>query len=147
MRGACARSRRPWMAELTLLLLLLAVTGLAVAWPLLDRDARVPPAAATDAPAEERHVRHRLALEALRDLEADRRAGAIGGESSLAQRAEAEALAAATLPADQPRQAPGSPEGWHGRRVAALLGGAIIGLVLAAFALPAPFGIAERTVP
>ncbi len=135
------------MAELTLLLLLLAVTGLAVAWPLLDRDARVPPAAATDAPDEERQVRHRLALEALRDLEADRRAGSIDGESYLAQRAEAEALAAATLPADQPRQPAGSPEGWHGRRVAALLGGAIIALVLAAFALPAPFGIAERTVP
>ena len=131
------------MAELTVLLLLLALTALAVAWPLLDGDARVPTVASAD---DERAVRHRLALEALRDLEADRRAGSIDDASYVAQRSEAEARAAATLAEEAARELASSPERWGGRRAAALLGGSLIGLVLVAFALPAPLGIAERTV-
>ncbi len=133
------------MAELSLLLLLLAATALAVAWPLLDRDAR---AAAPPAPDDERSVRHRLALEALRDLEADRRAGSLDEASYAAQRAEAEAHAAATLPG-APEPTPDgvpAPAAWRGRRMATLLGAALAGLVLVGFALPAPLGIAERTV-
>lgn len=132
------------MAELSLLLLLLAATATAIAWPLLDRDARVSSPGTSD-DEDERAVRHRLALEALRDLEADRRAGSIDEQSYLVQRAEAEARATATLePALVP--AAGAFVAWRGRRVAALVGAAVIGLVLLGFALPAPVGIAERTV-
>jgi cytochrome c-type biogenesis protein CcmI len=134
------------MAELSLLLLLLAATALAVSWPLLDREAQPQRAAAAD---EERAARHRLALEALRDLEADRRSGSLDEDAYLVQRAEAEARAAQTL-AGEPEAAPGAPLDatgtWRGRRVAALVGAAVIGLVLVGFALPAPLGIAERTV-
>ncbi len=136
------------MAELTLLLLLLAATALFVAWPLLDRDVRPAPVAAMD---EERAARHRLALEALRDLEADRRAGSLDEETYRLQRAEAERRAVDTLaPEPAPEAVPPSatvgPGPWRGRRMAALLGAAVIGLVLVAFALPEPAGIAERTV-
>ena len=130
------------MAELTLLLLLLAATALAVGWPLLDREARV---AAPPAADEERAVRHRLALDALRDLEADRRAGSLDEASYRVQRAEAEAHAARTLASGRTPVVV-EPAPWHGRRAAALAGAAVIGLVLVGFALPAPLGVAERTV-
>ncbi len=135
------------MAELTLLLLLLAATALFVAWPLLDRDVRPAPVAAMD---EERAARHRLALEALRDLEADRRAGSLDEETYRLQRAEAERRAVDTLaPEPAPEAVPPSatvgPGPWQGR-MAALIAAAVIGLVLVAFALPEPVGIAERTV-
>jgi cytochrome c-type biogenesis protein CcmH len=91
-------------------------------------------------------VRHRLALEALRDLEADRRAGSLDQATYEAQFAEAEARAVATLPtAARPANVP--PAAAKGsRRLALALGGALLGLLLIGFALPAPAGIAERTV-
>ena len=131
------------MAELTLLLLLMTATALAVAWPLLDREAKV---ALPAAPDDERSLRHRLAIEALRDLEADRRAGSLDEEGYRAQRAEIEARAAETLDLGRPASAPDVAAAWRGRRVAALIGSAVIGLVLVGFALPAPVGVAERTV-
>jgi cytochrome c-type biogenesis protein CcmI len=136
------------MAELLLLLLVLAVTGLAVAWPLLEsRAPRHEPAAGADDRDDERATRHRLALESLRDLEADRRAGSLDDESYRAQRAEAEARAAETLPpadaAAEPAQRPPAP---GGRRVAAILGASLAAMLLIGFALPEPVGIAERTV-
>jgi cytochrome c-type biogenesis protein CcmI len=130
------------MAELALLLLLLAATALAVAWPLLERDAHV---ASPGTPDDERAVRHRLALEALRDLEADARGGSMDRESYVVERAEAEARAIATLEPG-PVPAAGAPGAWRSRRLAALVGATVIGLVLVGFALPPPLGIAERTV-
>ncbi|HEY7331687.1 MAG TPA: c-type cytochrome biogenesis protein CcmI [Candidatus Limnocylindria bacterium] len=135
------------MAELTLLVFVAVATGLAVAWPLLDRGSAAPPEASTDPEEDTRAVRHRLALEALRDLEADRRAGSLDEATYRAQRAEAEARAAATLPAaSQPaaRRPAAPPSG--SRRTALVLGSALLGLLLIGFALPAPIGIAERTV-
>lgn len=140
------------MAELTLLLLVAVATGLAVAWPLLDGKAAAsstpaPADADGDADADARAVRHRLALEALRDLEADRRAGSLDEASYDAQRAEAEARAAATLPtaavASDPR--PVATIGGS-RRLALAIAAGLLGLLLIGFALPAPFGTAERTV-
>jgi len=138
------------MAELTLLLLVAAGTGLAIAWPLLDRpDDSAPAAPASDPDDDARAVRHRLALEALRDLQADRRAGSLDEATYRAQRDEAEARAAATLPAEKPstEPEPTSPAAGRGaRRLALALGGGIVALLLIGFALPAPFGVAERTV-
>jgi tetratricopeptide (TPR) repeat protein len=137
------------MGELLLLLLLLAAVALAVAWPMLDRGAWEA-AAAEPVDGEERLARHRLALEALRDLEADRRAGSLDDEGYRRQRAEAEALAAATLPGHEaaiPSAAPTpGPDHAGGRRLALVLGAVLAALVLIGFALPEPVGIAERTV-
>lgn len=134
------------MAELLVLLLVMAVTALAVAWPLLEREA--PPVAAGIGDEEERAVRHRLALEAMRDLEADLRAGLLNEADYLQGRAEAEAHAVATLapavPSASPAEEPPRPGAW--RRPALLLGAAVAGLVLVGFALPGPIGIAERSV-
>jgi cytochrome c-type biogenesis protein CcmI len=139
------------MGELLLLLLVLAATGLAVAWPLLEARAtsHEPAAPVHDDAEDERATRHRLALEALRDLEADRRAGSLDEESYRAQRAEAEARAAETLPRDAAPSPPGPgdrPASAGGRRLAAILGASLATLVLIGFALPEPLGIAERTV-
>lgn len=136
------------MAELLLLALLLAIAALGIAWPLLDGGQPPPPHA--DAEREARLVRHRLAIEALRDVEADRRAGSLDDAAYATQRAEAEARAAETLAAldapiaSRPHAATGGPRA--GRRLGALLGLGAVALVLIGFALPAPVGIAERTV-
>jgi cytochrome c-type biogenesis protein CcmH/NrfG len=134
------------MAELLLLLFVLAAAGLAIAWPLLDRQPSLP-APADDGEREALRVRHRLALEALRDIEADWRAGSLDEAAYLAQRAEAEATAAQTLDVAGPaavateRRPVGS-----GRGTAITLGIGVLALVLLGFALPAPMGIGERTV-
>jgi cytochrome c-type biogenesis protein CcmH/NrfG len=133
------------MAELLLLLFVLAAAGLLIAWPLLDRDHRIAPAADPDREAAE--VRHRLAIETLRDIEADRRAGSLDEVTYLARRAEAEAWAASTLTEGEP--APDSrPAARRGgaRASAATLGIALVALVLVGFAVPVPVGIGERTV-
>jgi tetratricopeptide (TPR) repeat protein len=92
-------------------------------------------------------VRHRLALEALRDIEADRRAGSLDEEAYRAERDEAEAHATSTLRALQampPESESAAPERTRSWRVPALVGGVLAVILLAAFAAPPPFGIAER---
>jgi len=134
------------MGELLLLILVAGTVALAVAWPLLD--GREPVAGTEPDPEREAAlVRHGLALEALRDIEADRRAGSLDDGAYRTQRDEAEAHAARTLRAleaaapdeNPPRPAPGRR--W---RLPALVGGMLALLLLAAFAAPPPFGIAER---
>lgn len=137
-------------------LLLLVVGGaalLAIAWPLLG--AHPPPeaeeameaakAVLADPERESRAVRHRVALETLRDVEADHRAGLLDEESYRRQRAEAEERAAATLVAQRqvPVPAPAAP----GRRTrpALVVAGVLVVAVLAGFALPRPVGIGEAT--
>lgn len=135
------------MAELLLLLLVIACTALAIAWPLLDRR---PPVIAepADPEREARLVRHRLALETLRDIEADRRSGSLDETTYLARRGEAEAWAAQTL-VDDPAT-PADPtittRDGSARTVVMALGVAVVALVLVGFALPPPAGIGERTV-
>jgi tetratricopeptide (TPR) repeat protein len=124
-----------------------------VAWPLLDATPPVP-AAEPDPEGEAALVRHGLALEALRDIEADHRAGSLDEAAYLAQREEAEAHAARTLraleavaPAGESQSEPGSEPapGWsRGWRLPALVGGLLALLLLAAFAAPSPFGVAEK---
>ncbi|HEY7525650.1 MAG TPA: c-type cytochrome biogenesis protein CcmI [Candidatus Limnocylindria bacterium] len=135
------------MAELLLLGLLVAAVALAVVWPLLDRPAAVPSIAANPE-REALEVRHRLALEALRDVEADHRAGSLDDEGYRRERDEAErhavetrrALDAAPEPAPQAASVPAS----RSLRLAALIGVALAALLLIGLALPAPFGVAER---
>ena len=141
------------MAELLLMILVAGTVVLAVAWPLLDATPPVP-AAEPDPEREAALVRHGLALEALRDIEADHRAGSLDEAAYLAQREEAEVHAARTLraleavaPAGESQSKPGSAPaaGWsRGWRLPALVGGLLALLLLAAFAAPSPFGVAEK---
>jgi tetratricopeptide (TPR) repeat protein len=141
------------MGELLLLILVAGSVVLAVAWPLLGADTSKAEAE-PDPEREAAVVRHRLALEALRDIEADRRAGSLDEASYHAQREEAEAHAARTLRAleavaptegaeagDGKEAAPARGRPW---RLPALVGGILGLLLLAAFAAPPPLGIAER---
>lgn len=135
--------------------LLLAGIGLTVAavigWPLIRRG-ELPPANLGQAEAEGRALRHRVALEGLLDVEADRRAGSLDDASYERERAEAEERAAETLVASpaaaSPAAAAPAPGAGptNGRRVAAWLGVGLAAAVLVGFALPAPSGLGERTV-
>jgi cytochrome c-type biogenesis protein CcmH/NrfG len=136
--------------------LLLAGIGLATAasigWPLIrPRTGTVASAGSADAEseAEARALRHRVALDALLDVEADRRAGSLDDASYERERSEAEARAAQTLiepvqGQSLPSPAPGAS--LQGRRVALWLAAAIATALLVGFVLPAPAGLAERTV-
>lgn len=132
--------------------LVLAVIGVAaasaIAWPFLRAGPGGPVAPEGHPDEEARALRHRVALDALLDVEADRRAGSLDQASYERERAEAEARAAETLPEDAPpqesRRVNASPSG--GRRAATLLGGALALALVVGFALPAPAGLAERTV-
>jgi tetratricopeptide (TPR) repeat protein len=135
------------MAEILLLLLVLAVVALAVAWPLLD--AGQPAEPAIDPEHEALLVRHRLALEALRDVEADHRAGSLDAVAYRRERDEAERHAVETrraldaAGAGRSESAPAPPQR-RGRQLAAVVAGVLALLLLVGYALPAPFGIAER---
>ncbi|MEP6469561.1 MAG: c-type cytochrome biogenesis protein CcmI [Chloroflexota bacterium] len=136
------------MAEPLLLALVAVTAAVFVAWPLLggDADASSTPRG-PDPEREALLVRHRLALEALRDVEADRRAGSLDEESYAAQRAEAEAHAAETLRALDAAPAGDTtvaPPPRAGQRAAAIVAGGLALLLLVGYALPSPFGIAER---
>lgn len=137
------------MAELLLLALVFSAAALAVAWPLLDRpDPPASDAHAPDPELEALQVRYRLALEALRDVEADRRAGSLDEESYAREREDAERHAVETrraLDAATPRQpGPSDAPPRRGRLIGAAIGGVLALLLLVGWALPAPFGLAER---
>ena len=136
------------MAELLLLALVGSAVALAVVWPLLSAG-RSPVPPAIDEEREALEVRNRLALEALRDVEADHRAGSLDEERYRVQRAEAEAHAVATRRAlDDARQSPAAAAtnvtARPSLRLPALIAGGLALLLLAGYALPAPLGIAER---
>ena len=131
----------PDLIELILLLALGLVVAGFVAVPLW-RAAAPTPASDDEAPV----IRHRVAVEALRDVEADRRAGSLDEAGYAEQRAEAEARAVSTLAELElaPNHAPlGSRP--RGRRGALLLGAAVAGALLVGSLLPAPIGLANRT--
>jgi cytochrome c-type biogenesis protein CcmH/NrfG len=129
--------------ELVLLLGLGLVVAAFVALPLRrDPDAPVP--ALTDDEAS--LMRHRVAVEALRDVEADRRAGSLDDAAYVQQRAEAEARAVRTLAELEAVPEPTSRRTLGGgRRTALLLGGAVLAALLVGAVLPAPIGLANRT--
>jgi cytochrome c-type biogenesis protein CcmH len=134
------------MPDLTELILLggfgLAVAAF-VARPLWhDLPASGPPAREDEAAL----IRHRVAVEALRDVEADRRAGSLDEAAYAEQRSEAEARAVRTL-AELEAASPPAASGTRtsGRRTGLLVGGALVGALLVGMVLPAPVGLANRT--
>lgn len=131
------------MPDLLLVLVGLALAAALVLLPLRGRTASAVSADERDA-AE---LRHRVALEALRDVEADRRAGSLDGAAYAAQLAEAEARAAETRRALTTGEAPaaGPRTSRDGRRAAILAAGLIGGALVAGWLVPGA-GVANRTV-
>ncbi len=129
------------MFDLLILVTALLAGGLVVLAPLRGR-AR----ASLDDDRDATELRHRVALEALRDVEADRRAGTLDDAAYEQQMAEAEAHALETRRAlaDGPRPSPVAMGGGQGRR-AAVVAAAVIGvLLIGGWALPAS-GVANGT--
>jgi cytochrome c-type biogenesis protein CcmI len=136
------------MPDLAAWFLLLAVgllVGVAIAWPL-----RRPGSAAAGlearAEAEAQALRHRVALDALLDVEADRRAGSLDEASYERERSEAEARAAATLEPAPTTASPASPQVRSSRRQIAVFGAVVALALLVGFALPGSIGLGQRTV-
>jgi tetratricopeptide (TPR) repeat protein len=133
------------MTEWLLLLVIGGAVAAAIGWPLLTRAPAPAPGESLQDDADA--VRHRLALEALRNVEADYRAGSLDPASYEVQRAEGEAHAAATLrdleasvrPPAQPPAATRHP------RLLAAVGAILAAGLLIGFALPGPIGLRERT--
>jgi tetratricopeptide (TPR) repeat protein len=128
------------MPEPILLLIGLVAAGFIVLIPLWR--ARVDAAADDGAAA----LRHRVALEVLRDVETDRRAGSLDDAAYAEQLAQAEARAADTRAAlegdTRPAPQPHSPGG----RRSAVIAAAAIGAVMLAGSFVPPAGIANQTV-
>ncbi len=134
----------PDAPQWVLFALIAVATAAAVGWPLLRGASAVEGDAAT-AEAEARALRHRVALEGLLDVEADRRAGSLDDAAYQRERTEAEERAAETLTAPVARVAAPAPT-TSGRRAAAWLGAGLAAALLVGFALPGPNGLGERTV-
>ena len=128
------------MPEIILLFVALAVAGLAVLLPM-SRGATKDDRDDGDAAA----LRHRVALEALRDVEADRRAGSLDDAGYAEQLAEAEARASETRAALGESVPLGPTTGTGGRTVALVTAGAIAAVLLAGWFVPG-VGIANSTV-
>ncbi len=132
------------MPEPLVLLIGLVAGGAFVVPPLLQRRMEVQTGEdERDAAA----VRHRVALETLRDVEADRSAGSLDEAAYADQLAQAESRAAATRAAlDQPTAETTqrhTPE--RGRRLGLIAAGAIGALLMAGALVPAT-GLANRVV-
>ena len=129
------------MPEQLLLLAVLLVAGAVVVWPLR----RAPSAVGIDGERDAAAVRHRVALEAMRDVEADRRAGSLDDQGYAEQIAEADARAATTA-ADLEAIAPAREiEPSRSRPTAAAVVAVVLGLALVAGSLLPATGIANRT--
>src|SRR5687768_12990274 len=128
------------MPELALLLLALTAAGAVVLLPMWGR---APEPARDDADAAA--LRHRVALEALRDVEADRRAGSLDDAGYAEQLAEAEARAVETRTALASAVPPPQRAATGGRTVAVVTAGAISAVLLIGWFVPGA-GIANSTV-
>ena len=127
------------MPELILLVLGLAAAAIWILRPLWS--------ASAVAPDEERDaalLRHRVALEALRDVEIDRRAGSLDDAAYEQQLAAAEARAAETSAALQHPASPPAASPLPARGAALVAAGLVAALLLAAAVIPAS-GVGNRT--
>lgn len=125
---------------------LLLVLGLLVAAAIVLAPLRWPaPAGPADDERDAALVRHRVALEALRDVEADRRAGSLDERAYAEQLAEAEARAAATRAALERRTVGRIVSPSRAARPA--LGvAAVIGTALVVGSLVPASGVANATI-
>ncbi|MDQ3691215.1 MAG: hypothetical protein M3406_14515 [Chloroflexota bacterium] len=129
------------MPEPIFLLLGLAAAAILVLRPLLGPRADEAPTGDLDAAA----LRHRVALEALRDVETDRRAGSLGEADYAEQRSLAEERAALTRAAlDRDPVLVTPPPSGGGRRVAVIGAGVIAAGLLAGSFVPAT-GVGNST--
>jgi cytochrome c-type biogenesis protein CcmH/NrfG len=128
------------MPETILLLAALLGAGAIVLWPLRSSTEIVP-----DEGRDAAAVRHRVALEALRDLELDRRAGSLDERGYAEQLAEAESRAAATAAelSAAPSDGVAAPHPTGAR--AAIAVAAVVGSVLVVGSLLPATGIANST--
>ena len=127
------------MPELLLLLFGLVAAGAWVLRPLWSA-----PASASDEEHDAALLRHRVAVEALRDVEADRRAGSLDDASYARQLAEAEGRAAETRAAlEQPVTAV-APRSRPAKGAAVLAAGIVAAALLAGAVVPAS-GVANQT--
>lgn len=133
------------MPEPLLLLIGLVGAGVLVLGPLWRGSERSP---AVDDDREAELVRHRVALEALRDVEADRRSGSLDDAAYTEQLAEAESRAAATRAALGATAAgtPRLPAPPSGARAIGVGMAAVIGAAMLAGSLLPPTGLANGTV-
>lgn len=129
------------MPEPILLALALLVAGVAVLWPVW----RGSSAGASDDDRRSAEMRHRVALESLRDVETDRRAGSLDDAAYAAALAEAETRAATTRAAlDRLPEVEPVPARRH-QTVAPMAVAGVIGLALVGGSLLPAAGIANRT--
>jgi cytochrome c-type biogenesis protein CcmH len=131
------------MPELVVLLAGLAIAALLVVPPLVG----APPEPEADDERDAAAVRHRVAIESLRDVEADRRAGSLDDAAYAEQLAEAEARAATTraaLERIRPRASARSAATRSQRT--GVLAAAAIGTALVVGAVVPGTGIANHTV-
>lgn len=129
------------MPEPILLLAVLLIAGAVVLWPLR----RPATSVAVDADRDAAAVRHRVALEALRDVEADRRAGSLDERGYAEQLAEAETRAAETAAelGANPPVATSEPRSGGVRH--AIVAAGFLGVALFAGSLLPVAGIANST--
>jgi tetratricopeptide (TPR) repeat protein len=130
------------MPEPVILLAMLVVAGIVVLAPLRRPAAAISADVDRDAAA----VRHRVALEALRDVEADRRAGSLDERGYAEQLAEAEARAAETgVAVDAASSAPPTMRAQPAGGQAAMFAAALLGVVVVAGSWLPATGIANST--
>ncbi len=128
------------MPEVALVIVGLAVAGAFVLAPLRQ----APTGVALDDEADA--IRHRVALEALRDVESDHAAGLSDEVTHAVQLAEAEAEAAATRTALESHHRPARPRVSLRGQPVALAAAGVIGVLLAAGSLVPAIGLANATV-
>ena len=131
------------MPEPLLLLLGLAAAGILVLGPLWRRSES---SSAGDDDHEAALIRHRVALEGLRDVEADRRAGSLDDVAYDEQLAEAEARAAATHTALGTAASGPRRPARRGARTTGIALAAVIGTGLLVGSLLPATGLANGTV-
>jgi cytochrome c-type biogenesis protein CcmH len=137
----------PDLAQWALLVTIGLAAAAAIAWPLLRRgSSSVGPDTEAEAEAEALALRHRVAMDALLDVEADRRAGSLDDASYERERAEGEARAAETLEpaAAHPRVQPATSG--SARPMVAGLAALIALALIVGFVLPGSIGLGQRTV-
>jgi cytochrome c-type biogenesis protein CcmI len=132
----------PDFAQWALLALLGLGVAAAIAWPILRPKSTV----IFDSENEAHALRHRVALDALLDVEADRRAGSLDDASYERERAEAEARAAETLTPPPPESASRPTQPGQARGAIVALAALIAVSMVVGFALPGSIGLGQRTV-